>query len=721
MRCSVTLLCHDLGTPMSLVDEDSSVRGQQQCSVGVLPVGSVLNQDAKLNNTLKLSDNVSMQERSEWDVATVTAGALEPKTAEPYSGACIHPFIQKMLIKMQKVSEADPNGQCEECTSPLEVDLSMRNCSNHQPMHSFYSNQNHELDDIKLEQLDEARGTGVLELCPEDEVEGEILYFQNKLLNTAVQIRDRCENMMLRVVGHLPEELDALKKRRWDLVVVNQFLRHVKEAKKRGRKEKRHREYQAVLAAAAAAVETSSRVSSLRKETNDDLLSSRQEVVAGGVRTGTCPLTSRAKETPSKLALPKISSERQPETSSTFCDVCGRAETMLNRIFVCGGCKVAVHLDCYRRPRNPISSWFCEVCEELQSNSSSQAYLNVDDREKPCFVAHCGLCNAATGAFRKTVNGQWVHSFCAEWVLESTFRRGQENPVEGMESVLKAKEMLNCCICHQNNGICIKCSFGHCQIAFHPFCARSVGLFMSVRTVNSKLQHKAYCEKHGTEQRRKADIQQYGAEELKSIKQIRVELEKVRLLCERIIRREKLKRELVLCSHDILASRRDYVAFSVLVNSSFFPPGVSSESATTSINNRSYSDTIQRSDDITVDSSVPVKRKVRLPLQMDTDRRTEDSSTSRLVSARKGTGRMAFSGKQIPHRPASVTSHSSVDGEKRLKPRKHMEIFQKEVVMTSDQASIQNRRLPKGFVYVPVDSLPKTRNIETHEPRKPDG
>lgn len=85
---------------------------------------------------------------------------------------------------------------------------------------------------------------------------------------------------MHRVVRRLPEELDSLKKRRWDLVAVNQYLRHLKEIKKRGRKEKRHKEYQAALAAAAAAaIETSSRVSSHRKETNDGLFSSPQEVI----------------------------------------------------------------------------------------------------------------------------------------------------------------------------------------------------------------------------------------------------------------------------------------------------------------------------------------------------------------------------------------------------------------------------------------------------------
>ena len=31
-----------------------------------------------------------------------------------------------------------------------------------------------------------------------------------------------------------------------------------------------------------------------------------------------------------------------------------------------------------------------------------------------------------------------------------------------------------------------------------------------------------------------------------------------------------------------------------------------------------------------------------------------------------------------------------------------METFEKELVMTSDQASVENQQLPKGFVYVPV-------------------
>ncbi|KAL9681034.1 hypothetical protein QQ045_012815 [Rhodiola kirilowii] len=73
------------------------------------------------------------------------------------------------------------------------------------------------------------------------------------------------------------------------------------------------------------------------------------------------------------------------------------------------------------------------------------------------------------------------------------------------------------------------------------------------------------------------------------------------------VRREKLTRDLLICSHDILVSKRDSVAFSILVRSPFFRPDVSSDSATTSLYN-SGSEAIRKSDDMTVDSSSSVKK-----------------------------------------------------------------------------------------------------------------
>lgn len=84
--------------------------------------------------------------------------------------------------------------------------------------------------------------------------------------------------MLAKVVHNLSRELDAFSQRKWDLIFVNQYLRDVREAKKRGRKEKRHKEAQAVLAAAAAAVASSSRNAALRKDVKEDMVPSNTEV-----------------------------------------------------------------------------------------------------------------------------------------------------------------------------------------------------------------------------------------------------------------------------------------------------------------------------------------------------------------------------------------------------------------------------------------------------------
>ena len=112
----------------------------------------------------------------------------------------------------------------------------------------------------------------------------------------------------------------------------------------------------------------------------------------------------------------------------------------------------------------------------------------------------------------------------------------------------------------------------------------------------------------------------------------------------------------------ILAFKRDHVARSVLVHSSFFLPDGTSESATTSLNgitegNRSCGETVQRSDDVTVDSSVSARHRVRVAVSMNTDPKMDDDcSTSESHYNHKVPERVQFSGKQIPCR-ASAPSH----------------------------------------------------------------
>lgn len=137
-----------------------------------------------------------------------------------------------------------------------------------------------------------------------------------------------------------------------------------------------------------------------------------------------------------------------------------------------------------------------------------------------------------------------------------------------------------------------------------------------------------------------------------------------------------LQRDLVLCSHDVLAFKRDHVARSVLVQTPFFLPEVSSESATTSLKGhvedlKSCSEAVQRSDDLTVDSTVSIKHWNKVPLPLDTEQKTDDdSSTSQNLFSRKFAERAQFSGKQIPQRSSTTSRHLLDVGGLRFKSRK---------------------------------------------------
>nr|VDD64743.1 unnamed protein product [Brassica oleracea] len=600
---------------------------------------------------------------------------------EAYPGFDPHPYIHKELSEMdkEKTLKSSTNSYVDRITTEPDAGSEEGN--------TFC-------------QLAKARKLGILDLSPKDEVEGELLYYQLQLLGTAVSRKQLSDDLAYEVTKKLPLEIDEEHGRRWDDVLVNKYFHDVREARKQSRKEKRHKDSQAVLAAATAAAATSSRNTSLRKDmaeepAQQEMSTSRRKVA------GSAHLVPQTKETLLKMPASgppseKRSDHRAPDFSSEkprSCDICRRSETIWNLIVVCSSCKVAVHMDCYKCAKESTGPWYCELCAE--STGSFNFW------ENPSSTTECTLCGGTTGAFRKATNGQWVHAFCAEWSLESTFRRGQTNPVQGMESL--AKNTSTCCVCQRIYGACFKCSYGNCQATFHPTCARSAGFHM---IGGGKLPHKAYCEKHSLEQKAKAESQKHGEDGLKSLKHYRVELERLRLLCERIVKREKLKRELAISSHEILAARREHAARSLPLRNPFSPPEVSSDSATTSIkghpdSNVSGSEAIQRSDDITIDSTASVKqRRGKGPIAMDTDQKTDDSATS------KGRSKI-LSGKTVPRKHCIVSPSVSEDGdEEGSKPKKqHVETFAKEIVMTSDEASFKNRRLPKGYFYIPVDCL----------------
>ncbi|KAG0499377.1 hypothetical protein HPP92_004068 [Vanilla planifolia] len=636
---SETILEHrvafpDLGTSEYLLPEGLYVIPLRFCLVAyeerrcLLVLRTILMDEvifeAKVND-LK-SDNVV---DAEYDPCV--SGCPMVKDVGSYSGSYVHPFILKKLTELQSQWHLPQKYGKVEAVSNDHGSVS---------------------DPLEFDRLAKTKCVKTLELLPADEVEGELLYLQNCLLNRACAIKLSCVSF------------------------------RVKEAKKRGRKERKHKEAQAILAAATAAA-AASRNSLLRKDAVEGVSSihQQQNLLKFSTTSERATLHSlpalRIKEASSRSYIPKMSLDKHSgnfklpdfaKENVLFCDICWRKETMVNRIFICSICKVAVHLDCYRRLKDPTGPWRCELCEDMSIQCASPRTQRLGSSEKHHSRAHCSLCGGVTGAFRKSVDGEWVHAFCAEWLLESVYKRGQQNLVEGMGSILKEKDSSTCCICHYRLGLCLKCSYGHCQTTFHPTCARSAGLFMNIKTTGGRLQHKAYCDKHSAEQRKRE-------EELVVV----------------LFSGSEPCRELLICSHGIISLRRNCIVSSNRAYSSF-APGVSSESATTSIDNRSYSGAIQR---------------------------TDDSSTSQLSFKRKISDRTVFSGKRLPQRPASGSRNSTYGGEKRSKPQKDLDGLRKEKMMNYCQASLQNQRLPKGFIYVPCGSLEKD-NLAAHDQRSCD-
>ncbi|KAL3731550.1 hypothetical protein ACJRO7_028435, partial [Eucalyptus globulus] len=236
-------------------------------------------------------------------------------------------------------------------------------------------------------------------MSPNDEVEGEILYFQRRLLGNAIARKQISDNMINKIRRDLPQEIDSAHGQVWDTMLVNKYLDELQVAKKLGRKERKHKEAQAVLATAtAAAAAVSSRISSLRKDLLDG--SANQENLGKLNTTSGRPsycsqLMPRARETVPKVGVRKDSLERHSRSIQSAldfskdhpksCDICSRPETLMNPILVYSSCKL-------RSSRAPA----------------------VDFWEKFTSAAECALCGGNTDAFRKCKDGKWVHAFCAE-------------------------------------------------------------------------------------------------------------------------------------------------------------------------------------------------------------------------------------------------------------------------------------------------------------------
>ena len=107
------------------------------------------------------------------------------------------------------------------------------------------------------------------------------------------------------------------------------------------------------------------------------------------------------------------------------------------------------------------SVWRCNRCQT--------GYKNVD----------CALCPRKGGAFKQTVEGDWVHLVCAKWYPDISFADPQHaEGVRGVKSIPTALKRLRCYLCGRS-GPCVECSES-CNLSFHPLCGYFSGQFMQI-------------------------------------------------------------------------------------------------------------------------------------------------------------------------------------------------------------------------------------------------
>lgn len=126
----------------------------------------------------------------------------------------------------------------------------------------------------------------------------------------------------MKIIPTLSKELRASRRRSEDLALVNHYLSMLREAKKQGRKERRSKEAQAVLAAATAVAAASSRVGALRKDAPGNLHDEKPYLA----RDSFGPLVMATSHFTSRPAIPKPTSYGW--TSSSQTSSCGKASSL---------------------------------------------------------------------------------------------------------------------------------------------------------------------------------------------------------------------------------------------------------------------------------------------------------------------------------------------------------------------------------------------------------
>ncbi|KAJ0403602.1 hypothetical protein ATCC90586_007871 [Pythium insidiosum] len=193
--------------------------------------------------------------------------------------------------------------------------------------------------------------------------------------------------------------------------------------------------------------------------------------------------------------------EAEPVDDGT-CVVCFDGQSPeSNPIIFCDRCDLAVHQRCYGVQRVPSNEFYCDRCRP-------------DETHDPAAEVYCQLCPLRDGAFKRTIDGKWVHVVCALWcpgvwignlqtlseiqlVMNSAHRtRFADTTAELAQLIEGSKEGakdtggallgprletgLLCQYCRVACGRTLQCCHPGCTVSYHPLCGWFEGLPLTV-------------------------------------------------------------------------------------------------------------------------------------------------------------------------------------------------------------------------------------------------
>ncbi|GLD96512.1 hypothetical protein PINS_up005195 [Pythium insidiosum] len=190
--------------------------------------------------------------------------------------------------------------------------------------------------------------------------------------------------------------------------------------------------------------------------------------------------------------------EAEPVDDGT-CVVCFDGQSPeSNPIIFCDRCDLAVHQRCYGVQRVPSNEFYCDRCRP-------------EDTHDPAAEVYCQLCPLRDGAFKRTVDGKWVHVVCALWcpgvwignlqtlseiqlVVNATHRTRFADTTAELSQLIEgtkdghAGSVLGprletgslCQYCRVACGRTLQCCHAGCTVSYHPLCGWFEGLPLTV-------------------------------------------------------------------------------------------------------------------------------------------------------------------------------------------------------------------------------------------------